>query len=225
MVVRQRVSLFSVAAGLVLVAALPLPSMAAITLYTNKASFLTALTPGFYEETDLANNPSQPNYSGSGFAYVMSDVGDFMGATASGDLTTTADTASLNFTFNAGIKAFGAYFYSSNEDGNFAIGDIEIKVNNGSEQVFATPTDAPSPTSSTSFYGFISDTNLSTASIKTLSSTSGNLRYPTVGSVIVGTTGGGPTPAPVPVPLLGAAAAFGASRRLRRRLVAGRPSA
>lgn len=194
--------------------------MAAITLYTNKASFLAALAPGFYEETDLNNNPSQPNYSGNGFGYVMSDVGDFAGAPPGGtDLTTITDTASLNFAFNPGIKAFGAYFYSSNDGGNFAIGDIEIKVNNGLEQVYATPANAPSPSSSTSFYGFISDTNFTTASVKTLSSVPGNLRYPTVGSVIVGTTGGGSTPAPAPAPLLGAVAAFGASRRLRRRLL------
>ena len=210
----------TIAAGFLLAMVLPSPSIAAITLYTDKSAFLAALAPGYYTEADLANNPSQPTYSGSGFSFVMSDVGDFAGAPPGGnDLTTTTDTASLNFAFGSGIKAFGAYFYSSDDGGDFANGNIEIKVKNGLEQTYATPGNAPSPTSATSFYGFIADTELTTASVKTLSSTPGALRYPTVGTVIVGTTGGGSTPAPAPLPLLGAAAAFGASRRLRRRLM------
>ncbi len=89
---------------------------------------------------------------------------------------------------------------------------MQISLNGNS---FAT---TKTPASTTTFYGFISDSLLTDATI-TL-----DVDYSvTAGTVIVGTTASAPVAAPGPLPLFGAAAAFGWSRRLRRRLVAGSP--
>ena len=89
---------------------------------------------------------------------------------------------------------------------------LQISLNGGS---FVT---TETPSSATTFYGFISDSLLTDATI-----TRGSDHYVTAGTVIVGTTASAPVAAPGPLPLFGAAAAFGWSRRLRRRLVGGCP--
>ena len=174
----------------------------------------------------MGGAPSCPSYSGNGYSYAVS-TNDTPLAIGS-DLSTGAPGIPIAFTFGSGIKAFGGYFYNTNDNLDVVTAPIRIQVNDGGAFTYTTPTNGPNPDSATSFYGFISDSNLTSASVTATASPSGclgNCLYTTVGSVIVGTTGGGSTPAPAPVPLLGAAAAFGASRRLRRRLIAGRPVA
>ena len=201
------------------------PARAAITAYTDRDAFLASLSPGYYLEANMAGRYDL--YNVNGFSYVANaSDSPFPGAVAT-DLSTQVAGGPITFRFDAGIKAFGGYFYNTSFDNTVVADSILIKLNGGSF------TYTPSPSSTTSFYGFISDSDLASASVSSSSSscydsvanTDSCARYPTVGSVIVGTTGGGSTPAPAPVPLLGAAAAFGASRRLRRRLVAGRPVA
>lgn len=205
------------------------PSRAAITAYTDRNAFLASLSPDYYLEADMAGKYNV--YNGNGFSYVANASNfPFPGPVgASSDLSTQVLGGPITFSFGAGIKAFGGYFYNTSFDNIVVADSILIKLNGDS----FTYTPSPSPSSTTSFYGFISDSDLASASVPSSSSscydsdanTDSCARYPTVGSVIVGTTGGGPTPAPAPVPLLGAAAAFGASRHLRRRLIAGRPVA
>ena len=207
------------------------PSRAAITAYTDRNAFLASLSPGYYLEANMAGQYDV--YNVNGFSYVANaSDSPFPGAVAT-DLSTQVAGGPITFSFGAGIKAFGGYFYNTSFDNIVVADSILIELNGGS----FTYNPSPSPSSTTSFYGFISDSDLASASVSSSSYSCYNseantdfcARYPTVGSVIVGTTGGGPTPtptpAPAPVPLLGAAAAFGASRRLRRRLVAGRPGA
>ena len=199
------------------------PASAAITTYTSRAAFEAALASPYYLESDMGGAPS---YSGNGYSYVV-DTNDNPLAVGT-DLSTGDPGIPITFTFGSGIKAFGGYFYNTNDSSVVVSARIGIQVNDGGAFTYTTPADGPNPGSATSFYGFISDSNLINASVTAIASPlncTNNCLYPTVGSVIVGTTGGGSTPAPAPLPLLGAAAAFGASRRLRRRLVAGRPSA
>lgn len=197
------------------------PVHAAITAYTDRAAFLANLAPGYYEETGMAG--AYPNYSGGAFTYEVNASNTPFPGPNSSDLSTTTGGGPITFlSFSPGIKAFGGYFYNVNYDNIVAASPIQIQLNDGSSFTYTTPTDGANPSSATSFYGFISDSSLISASVTATTSPVGcteDCLYPTVGSVIVGTTGGGSTPAPAPAPLLGAVAAFGASRRLRRRLL------
>ena len=198
------------------------PASAAITTYTSRAAFEAALANPFYLESDMRG----PSYSGNGYSYTV-DTNSSPYALGN-DLSTGVPGGAITFTFDPVIKAFGGYFYNTNDNGDVVSAPIRIQVNDGGAFTYTTPADGPNPSSATSFYGFISNSTLTSASVTATASPSGcsgNCLFTTVGSVIVGTTGGGSTPAPAPVPLLGAAAAFGASRRLRRRLIAGRPVA
>jgi hypothetical protein len=199
------------------------PASAAITTYTSRAAFEAALASPYYLESNMGGAPS---YSGNGYSYAVDTNNDPYAI--GNDLSTGVAGGAISFIFGPSIKAFGGYFYNTNDDGDVVSAPIRIQVNDGGAFTYTIPADGPSPGSATSFYGFISDSNLINASVTAIASGrpsgcvgAGTCLYSTVGSVIVGTTGGGPAP----VPLLGAAAAFGASRRLRRRLIAGRPVA
>ena len=124
-----------------------------------------------------------------------------------GDLTYQASPGQIDFNFTSPLKAFGGCFYTVDLSDQFIEYPFTVTLNNGSSLYSYT-----SPTNQT-FYGFISDADLVNATI-------GSGAFAVAGSVIVGTP---PLPpAPAPLPLLGAAAAFGYSRRLRQRLAAGR---
>jgi hypothetical protein len=187
-------------------------AQAAITEYVNKAAFEAALAPGAYTETQMYNN--YPNYSGgSGFSYTVGATGGRYKIGANDLATLNSAPTTLTFSFGSGIKAFGGYFYVTDFFGDFVATPLQISLNSNS---FTT---TKTPTSTTTFYGFISDTDLTNAII----TKNVDGEFVTAGTVIVGTPASAPVAAPGPLPLFGAAAAFGWSRRLRRRLVAGRP--
>ena len=177
---------------------------AGIVSFTSKSDFEAALDPGAYAEPQMFN--MYPNYAGSGFSYTASATsGSF---SISGDLSTDqspGNPGSIVFNFGSGINAFGGYFYDTNADTSISSLPLTFDLNNGA---FVTTATSPG---STTFYGFISDTNFITAKIS-------SDRYPVAGTVIVGSV----APVPGPLPLLGAGAAFGLSRRLRRRQAVGR---
>jgi len=186
-------------------------AQAAITEYTNKAAFEAALAPGAYTETQMYDK--YPNYSGgSGFSYTAAATGGSYQIGANDLASDSRNPSTLTFSFGSGIKAFGGYFYNTNSSGNFVTDSLQISLNSNS---FTT---TKTPISAITFYGFIFDSDLTNATI-----TKNANRYVTAGTVIVGTTASAPVAAPGPLPLFGAAAAFGWSRRLRRRLVGGRP--
>jgi len=183
-------------------------SHAAISTYTSKASFEVALAPGYYSEPDMF--AQYPSYAGNGFTYSLAASGGKYIVPLSNDISTLLkDPSYLNFTFGAGIKAFGGYFYGDNASGIFqpATIDFSLVVPSG------TFTDSGLSTSNTSFFGFISDEPLTSASVQIPTQ-----YYVAAGSVIVGTT----PPVPGALPVVGITAAFGWSRRLRRRLGAAR---
>ncbi len=178
---------------------------AGIVSFTSKADFEAALDPGAYTEPQMFN--MYPNYAGSGFSYTASATSGSYDN--SGDLSTgqlEGNPGSIVFNFGSGINAFGGYFYNTSVDESIYSSPLAFDLNNGA---FVTTLTSPS---STTFYGFISDTNFITAKIS-------SDRYPVAGTVIVGYA---TTAVPGPLPLLGAGAAFGLSRRLRRRQAAGR---
>lgn len=173
---------------------------ALVVQYSSKAAFEAALAPGAYTETKMFDN--YPNYSGgSGFSYTALASG---GRYKIGVNELSSNSRGyLRFTFGPGIRAFGGYLYPTNSNGTLSAQAFTISLNNDSFVVTKTSS------STTTFHGFISDTDLVNASISLIEP------YPTAGNVIVGTSR-----VPGPLPLLGAGAAFGWSQRLRRRQAA-----
>ena len=194
-----------------LVVALAPSAQAAITTYSDRAAFEAVLAAGAYTETQMET--PYPNYSGgSSFSYTATTSG--LPVPVGIDDLTTGDRnpSTIDFAFGPGIKAFGGYFYNNDLNGNFIGGPFTISLNGG------TAIFGETSTSTATFYGFISDADLVDALISVA-----NTDYATAGSVIVGSTLASPVSVPSPLPLFGATAALGWSRRLRRRLVAGRP--
>lgn len=173
---------------------------AGIVSFTSKADFEAALDPGAYTEPLMYSK--YPNYAGSGFSYTASAKGGRYNN--NGDLSTSGKQGTIAFNFGSGINAFGGYFYNTNADTTLNTLPLAFSFDSG---VFVTTGSSPS---STTFYGFISDTDFANAVIS-----SG--QFPVAGTVIVGSV----APVPGPLPLFGAGAAFGLSRRLRRRRAAG----
>jgi hypothetical protein len=205
--------LAAVIGGSALVLGMAPAAEAAITAYNDRAAFEAALAPGSYTESQMYS--TYPNYAGgSGFSYTVGASGGPYQIQANDLMSSNSDPSSMVFNFGSGIKAFGGYFYNVNLLGEYVPISLQISLNGDS---FVT-TEIPS--SAITFYGFISDSLLTDATIARSSDF-----YVTAGSVIVGTTASAPAPVatPGPLPLFGAAAAFGWSRRLRRRLVGGRP--
>ena len=203
--------LAAVIGGSALVLGIAPEAEAAITAYSDKAAFEAALAPGSYTESQMYS--TYPNYAGgSGFSYTVGASGGPYRIGANDLMASSADPSTMVFNFGSGIKAFGGYLYSVSFLDEYVPVSLQISLNGGS---FVT---TETPSSATTFYGFISDSLLTNATI-----TRDSDFYVTAGSVIVGTTASAPAAAPGPLPLFGAAAAFGWSRRLRRRLVGGRP--
>ncbi len=191
-----------------LVVGLAPSSQAAITNYTSKADFEAALAPGYFSEPNMISN--YPNYAGSGFSYSLAASGGKYVVPFSNDISTLLRNPSyLDFTFGSGIKAFGGYFYGTNASGIMQPATIDFSLLFPSG-IFAYTGNS---TSKTSFFGFISDEALTSASVSIPTG-----EYVTAGTVIVGTT----PPVPGALPVVGISAAFGWSRRLRQRLSAAR---
>ena len=177
---------------------------AGIVSFTSKADFEAALDPGAYTEPLMYSK--YPNYASSGFSYTASaNSGRFNN---NGDLSTSGNKGAIAFNFGSGINAFGGYFYNTNSNATLNTLPLSFSFDSG---VFVT---TGSSSSSTTFYGFISDTDFANAVIS-----SG--QYPVAGTVIVGSSTPSTPAVPGPLPLFGAGAAFGLSRRLRRRRAAG----
>lgn len=187
--------------GLALFSCVSPASHAGIVSFTNRADFEAALKPGAYTEAKMYD--TYPNYSGMGFSYTATAKG---GGYSVGDDLSTSKPGYISFTFEPRITAFGGYFYNTDSNSDLTSDQFSISLNDGDFDVQVSSPD------STSFYGFISDVDFNNALILS------NL-YPVAGSVIVGSAA--PVIVPGPLPLLGAGAAFGLSRRLRRRRAVG----
>jgi hypothetical protein len=202
-----RCCLATAISGAMIVGVVP-SSQAAITAYTSKMSFEAALAPGYFSEPDMYGN--YPNYAGNGFSYTLAASGGKYIVPLSNDISTLLKNPSyLDFSFGPGIKALGGYFYGDNASGIFQPSTIDFSLLVPS----GTFADTGNSTSNTSFFGFISDEPLTSASVQIPSQ-----YYVAAGSVIVGTT----PPVPGALPVVGITAAFGWSRRLRQRLAATR---
>ncbi|MCX5950248.1 MAG: hypothetical protein NT158_03540 [Cyanobacteria bacterium] len=194
-------------------------SHAAITTYTNKADFLNALQPGYYSQPNMGDDyPDYVGGIGNIFTYkALVTTGIAVTIPPNNDLSTAKrNPSTIDFFFGPNIKAFGGYFYGNNFLGAEVASAIDFTLAFPSG-IFAETLNS---TSKTSFFGFISDEPLDSAVVSIPSA-----NFVAAGTVIVGNTPpivGSTPPVPGALPVVGIAAAFGWSRRLRQRLSAPR---
>ncbi len=127
-------------------------AFAATTTYTNSASFLTQVAPGYYFNNfdGLVDPPVGPApFSGGAFSYnafAPSDIyleGGFLGASEQNEALT------INFT-SGNVTAFGAFFYASDFGDLFQSVSVTLTLSDGTVETF-TPTSVGD-----SYRGFVS---------------------------------------------------------------------
>lgn len=134
----------------VALALLSASSFASTVTYTSSASFLANVAPGAYTESfDGLSNPAPTAFSGGGFSF---DISAPTGLYASGDfIGTNQINEALSITFGAGVKAFGANFYSTDINDDFQALSVTLTLSDGTVETF-TPSSLFD-----SYRGFTSD--------------------------------------------------------------------
>ncbi|WP_017653236.1 PEP-CTERM sorting domain-containing protein [Fortiea contorta] len=192
------------------------PAQAAIVQYTNRASFLNAIQPGYYLETfnsvSITGTTASPiNFSNGTYSYRASVPDDFYGAGSNANrwLSTNIATDTITFSnFSPAITAIGGYFFASNVNGALTAGTINATVNGGSSSLSA------STNSALNFFGFVSTDGTPLTSLETfITQPNGAFIWPTVNDLIVGQA----QPVPEPLTILGTATAAGLGVVLKRR--------
>jgi hypothetical protein len=205
------------------------PARAAITVYTDLASFLAAIAPGAYTETfsGLPNTPSDvfspAAFAGGGYGFEATAPNGFISTIIGGDkglgLRFAFDTLTLGGLSGSGpVTAIGGFFFTALSGGTnlSASGALSVTATAGATSASQA---VAAPTSLTSFVGFVSDADpfTSLAAVRTSGVQTG---FVAVDDVILGARAT-PTPTPIPVPasaaLLGAGLLGLAALARRRR--------
>ncbi|MDT9001668.1 PEP-CTERM sorting domain-containing protein [Paucibacter sp. APW11] len=180
-------------------------SFASPTIYVARSDFLTHLAPSSYTESfdGLGNGPSGAQTFGTGpFAFTAFAPSDLY--LAGGFLGTSQINEALTVTFGAGVKAFGADFFTTDLNDAFQSVLVTLSLSDGSTTSF-TPTSLAD-----SFRGFVSTVDISSFTI----SGPGSSLYASLDNLTVGTAGN-TVPEPGSLALVGLAAAglFATRRR------------
>ncbi len=161
----------------------PSISQAALTVYTDRSSFLAAVeAPGVDTYTGFSTtSPTQsPIFRTAGpYAYAAStDTSTFFGAGTLADTWLSTNMAPTTITFNAmpsNVYAAGGFFFGSSATGAFASGSVTVNATDSagasSTQTFAGSTNG--------FLGFVSDTSVTSLSVLAVQP-SGGFLWPTV---------------------------------------------
>lgn len=146
------------------------PADAAITIFTNKADFLAAVSnPGVdtYDDLAVAETASPLNRTAGAYSYVANTSGGpfFPGSLGAGDIF-LANNNNLSdiilITFSADVKAVGGEFFGSDLFGEFlSVPEISLRIDaDGVEQTITI--DNPV---ATSFRGFTAQTSIASITI------------------------------------------------------------
>ncbi len=191
-----------------------------IITYTDRDAFLAALSSSSTDNyNDLATRliASPFNRTITGYSYNATAAGGLYAQPSGGSQALSANTSDtpLALAFAAGAPtAVGGYFYNTAIDFNVVNGVITVTANPGAS------TQTTVTASATNFFGWLDDSGTPFTSL-VITPPTGVFAFATVDDLILGQAA--PASVPGPLPLLGAAAAFGVSRRLRSRIAAARP--
>jgi hypothetical protein len=213
---------------------------ATLFLYTDRTAFLNAIESGIFiedfESTPIGGTANPLSFSDSGFSFDVTASGFFNpllplfpftytgGTEPSSIIVATADSAQpLNFTFGPGVTAFGGDFYGTNTVGDaLSPGVLELELV-GFSSTFQWNSDTTD--NNPQFIGVVSDGAAFTSIV--LNPNPDGLYDPEspnepfifagADNVILGKIL--PVdPVPGPLPILGVAAAFKYSRKIRQRI-------
>ncbi len=152
----------------------------AITLYTDQAAFLAAVTaPGVDTFDDLTQTfyPSPLLRNAGPYTYTVSAPNDLYGVGSGSDTWLATDLRDDTMTFSnfsPNIGAFGGNFFGTDVAGEFTPGNVVLTAVDGTSLSYTLKDATP-----TSFVGFVSTTPLSSV----LLSTDGGLYWPTANNV------------------------------------------
>ncbi len=160
-------------------------SQAAISVYTDQASFLAAVgasgVDGFDGFSIIGSTPSPITRAAGDFGYTADagPAGSFFGAGTPGNpwlsTNTAADTVSF-YNFTGGVAALGGNFFGSDISGGFAAGSVTLTATDAD----GTVTETINGATVSSFLGFVSSTGtLDSATLASVEPESGFL-WPTV---------------------------------------------
>jgi len=198
-------------------------AQAAVTVFTDRASFLSALTlPGVDTFDDLSvNQTDTPLFRFAGpYSYQASagPVSNFFPAGSGSDtwLATTVASDTITFSnFAAGMRAFGGNFFGSDINGAFLPGQtMVLTANDGTTMRTVNLLN----TNTMTFLGFIADNALTSVTLRP-DGIPGNTYWVTANNVTMGVVTAVPEPEAYAMLLAGLAlVGFGARRRRSGRL-------
>lgn len=182
--------------------AMTVSSFASPTTYVSRSDFLTHLAPSSYTESfdGLGNGPSGPQTFGTG-AYAFTAFAPSDLYLAGGFLGTSQINEALTVTFGAGVRAFGADFFTVDLTDTFQPVLVTLTLSDGSTTSF-TPTSLAD-----SFRGFVSTVDISSFTV----SGPGNSLYASLDNLTVGSAV--PEPSSFALAALGIAGLLFATRR------------
>ncbi|MDL2357244.1 MAG: PEP-CTERM sorting domain-containing protein [Pseudomonadota bacterium] len=192
-------------------------AQADVTVYTDRAAFLAALTaPGTDTFNDLAvtETPTPLSRSAGAYTYQVSSgpVADFYPAGSAADawLATTVATDTITFSsFSAGLRAFGGNFFGSDIAGAFSPGrTMVLTASDGT----STRTVNLTNTTTSSFLGFITSNPLTSVTLSP-DGVPGNVYWATANDVTMGIVSAVPEPETYGMLLAGLALVGYAARR------------
>lgn len=198
-----------------------LPAQAAVITYTDRAAFLAALSSSSTDNyNDLNGFYASPlSRTITGYTYDAAATDGLYIDNVNGSQTLSTNfSVPLTLAFTAGAPtAVGGYFFNTDASFNVFNRVITVTANPGaSAQSVVTG-------SATNFFGWLDDSGTPFTSLVIEPGVGSPATYATVDDLVLGQAG--PASVPGPLPLMGAATAFGFSRRLRSRIAAARPRA
>jgi len=183
-------------------------SQAALTVYTDQASFLAAVSaPGTDTFDDVDGTTASPiSRTAGAYSYSASATDGFFGVGTTSDhwlsTYTSKDTILFN-NFGGGVQAIGGYFFGSTIDGVFFPGQSITVVAGDSDGDSITKLISDSTT--TGFLGFISDSLITQLSVTAVQIVESANNWAAVNDLVLATTSSNNIPEPGTVPMVLAA--------------------
>ena len=181
-------------AGITLALGLSSNANAAITVFTDQASYLAAIsapaTDTFQNFVTTGPTPSPQTRAVGAYGYTAGAAlggganDPFYGAGASADPWLSTNTAGATISFNnftGGVFGIGGNFFGSNIGGGFAAGDVTLTATDADGTVSRTILNA----GTSSFLGFVSTSGITGMTLASIQGGSSAL-WPTADNLILG---------------------------------------